>query len=323
MDNILINRVAKYLGFKESVVIHSAYNAQESYKQYYIPKKKGGRREIFHPSKLTKSLQYACIETILSELPVHDCAAAYRRGIPSPLLVNAKKHSEYPYSVKIDFTDFFPSIKPPDLINLVKSIDKFKNITKEDESFLTNALFVRMNGWDICLAIGAPSSPIISNAVMYSLDEKLARLSFSISSKSVYSRYADDIVFSTSKKGGCAEFFTGCNEIIAKTNAPKLFINSKKTFFASCRGRRVVTGLFICPDKSVSIGRKNKRKIRSFLFDLKNNKLSEDKKKYLSGYLSFILDVEPDLYNRLAIKYGAKLVKDAHKLQPPPPSPTF
>lgn len=313
MTNIIIDTISEYLGFEKNIAIVSANKAPTSYKRYFISKKRGGKRAIFHPSKLTKSLQYAFIETILSELPVHHCAAAYVRGVKSPLLKNAKEHSVYPYSVRIDFTDFFPSITPNDLIVIIKKTVKYKNISDEDETFIANALFVTQPRGHLGLAIGAPSSPIISNIVMFEVDEKLTKLSAAISSDSVYTRYADDIVFSTAQKGNCALFFSGCKDVINRITSPKLAINSKKTSFSSKGNRRVITGLYICPSGDVSIGRINKRYIRKLLFELKKELLPEEKKKYLSGYLSYILDVEPDFYNRLAIKYGADLVRIAHK----------
>lgn len=314
MPNSILDIISDYLGFKQDIVIAASNNAQKSYKRYYIDKKKGGRRAFFHPSKLTKALQYAFIETILSELPVHECAAAYVRGVKSPLLINADKHSRYPYSLRIDFTDFFPSITPYDLIKVIRNTDRFKDITEGDKTFIANTLFVRLSGGHVGLAIGAPSSPLISNIVMFSIDEELTKVAATISHESVYTRYADDIVFSTVKKGGCNLFYLECKKTINNTDSPNLSINDNKTIFSSKGSRRVITGLYVCPNGDVSIGRKSKRYIRKLIFDFKNHSLSKDKQKYLSGYLSYILDVEQDFYNRLVIKYGADLVQKAHKL---------
>ncbi len=315
MSSNIIELVSEFLGFTPEVVKSIAKKAPHSYRRYCIPKKKvgAGKRTIFHPSKTTKALQYALMEMVLCDLPIHDCAAAYRRNIKSPLLVNAQKHAHFAYSIRIDFTDFFPSIKPLDLISLIKKIEHFKQLSKVEKVFIQNALFVRYPNNRVALAIGAPSSPLISNAVMYELDEKLTRVSKSISSNSVYTRYADDLVFSTDKKGGCKEFYEECSGLVNQTDSPKLLINKNKTYYSSRKTKRVVTGLFVCPDKTVSIGRKNKRFIRKLLFDFKNNALDKKSEKYLSGYLSYILDVEPDFYNRLVIKYGANLVSSAHK----------
>jgi len=311
MSTTLIEIIADYLGYNPEVALEICNKAQKSYRKYNIKKKKGGNRTIFHPSKLTKSLQYAIIEIVLRELPVHQSAAGYIRGIKSPLFRNATKHARFRYSVRIDFEDFFPSLCPNDLIKIVKSFGKFKDISKDDEEFLTKSLFAKYPKGQIGLPIGAPSSPIISNIVMFSLDEKINKLAISTSVDSVYTRYADDLVFSSNEKGACKEFYDAVIILINNTKSPNLKINKEKTVFTSRGIKRVITGLYVCPDGGVSIGRNNKRYIRKLLLLLKHGELDKKTAKYLSGYLSFILDVEPDFYNRLVIKYGAETVSKA------------
>ena len=154
---------------------------------------------------------------------------------------------------------------------------------------------------------------------MFPLDEKMARLTMSISPDSIYTRYADDIVFSSNEKGACKKFYQGLKKILKNTKSPNLKVNTIKTVFTSRGTKRVITGLHICPDGRVSIGRRNKRYIKKLIYDFKGNSLDSNQRKYLSGYLSFILDVEPDFYNRLALKYGAELVSKAHRGNPPSP----
>ena len=311
MRKTIIEIIADYLGYSPDIVLEISNKAPRTYRKYNIKKKKGGNRIIFHPSKLTKSLQYAIIETILRELPVHQSAAGYIRGIKSPLLRNAEKHAKFRYSVRIDFEDFFPSLCPDDLIKKVKAFDKFKDMSIGDEEFLTKSLFVRYHTGRIGLPIGAPSSPIISNIVMSSLGNEVNKLANFTSIESIYTRYADDLIFSSNEKGACKKFYDCVVNLINNTKSPNLKVNTKKTIFTSRGTKRVITGLYISPVGNVSIGRKNNRYIRKLLFDLKSGGLDKKTKRYLSGYLSFILDVEPDLYNRLVLKYGAETVSKA------------
>jgi RNA-directed DNA polymerase len=305
----VVDTVANYIGFNREETLYLSKKAPKTYRHYTIPKKKGGHRIIHHPSKQTKALQYALIEVLLSKLQVHHCAAAYNRNIKSPLLRNANLHAEFSFSVRMDFTDFFHTITPQDLF---KQITRNKMvISSEDLNFIEDCLFIKLLGGRMGLAIGAPSSPLISNIVMYSLDESIEAIANRISKETVYSRYADDIVFSTNSHEGCQQFYQSLYQLIRNTKSPKLIINEDKTVFASRANRRVVTGLFICPDGRVSLGRRNKRYIRKLLFELKNGAISKEGNKYLSGYLAFVLDVEPDFYNRLAIKYGADILKKA------------
>jgi RNA-directed DNA polymerase len=148
---------------------------------------------------------------------------------------------------------------------------------------------------------------------MYELDNKINRLAHNIDRKSVYTRYADDIVFSSDVKRTCKIFYNKLESLFAVTASPKLTINKLKTNFCSRKNRRIVTGLVICPDGKISLGRKNKRYIRKLLLDYKYNKLTEKYKHHLAGYLAYILDVEPDFYNRLTLKYGGNIVNNALK----------
>lgn len=314
MKESIIKTIADYLGYSQKDTIAISNKAPTRYRRYTIKKKKGGQRSIFHPSKQTKSLQYALIETILRHLPIDESAAGYIRGIKSPLLRNAKIHSNFPYTVRIDFSNFFPSIKPDDLI---KTLKKHRKLSKEESSFVENVLFARIGLGDKALAIGAPSSPIVSNIAMFSIDKKIKTLARKTANESAYTRYADDIVFSTNKKGACKLFYIKVKSLLEKIKSPRLTINAKKTIFTSRGTRRTVTGLYICPDGKISLGRRNKRYIKKLLFDFKNNRLSSNEIKYLRGYLAYILDVEPDFYNRLAMKYTSELIEKVRRKPKP------
>ena len=110
MKKSIIEIISDYIGWDEETTRRFADKAAHSYKKYEIKKKTGGKRTIYHPSKNTKSIQYALIETIFLKIPVHSSAAAYRRNLKSPILENAKLHSPFLYSIRIDIKDFFPSI---------------------------------------------------------------------------------------------------------------------------------------------------------------------------------------------------------------------
>jgi len=305
----LIDSVAGYLGYTQDEVLALGRRAPVTYRHYKIPKKKHGFRTIHHPSKQTKALQYALIEIFLSRLPIHKCAVAYRRGLRAPLRLNATIHAKYRYSVKVDFSDFFHHISPEDLLSQVQ-LNQIE-LSPEEVTFVSNCLFVRLAGGRMGLAIGAPSSPIVSNIVMYSIDEATTSLAGTISDQAAYTRYADDIIFSTDLRHACQTFYKALNRLVSETRTPRLVINEEKTVFASRASRRVVTGLFLRPDAGISLGRENKRYIRKLLFDLSRGCLGPELQGYLSGYLAFALDVEPDFYNRLALKYGAELLDRA------------
>lgn len=311
----LIKEIGNFLGLEEDEIGEVVSNAPRSYKRYVVRKKNGGSRFIYHPSKETKALQYAFMELYLKKLPVHESAIGYRRGISSPLRKNAEIHGRYRYSVRVDFEEFFPSIKPRDLFSKISSSNKFTNI---EQRFIRNILFIERKTVPIGLAIGSPASPLVSNIVMYSIDQHLS--SYALQQKGAYTRYADDCVYSTNKKGDCQKFITEIRNVLRSTKSPKLHLNDEKTILTSRGRRRVVTGLFVCPDGKISIGRKNKRYIKKLIYDLSRGNLKESDALYLRGYLAFIYDVEPEFYNRLSIKYGANLIDKASRETPGSPT---
>lgn len=304
--------VGAYTGHTEDEVLAIASRAPQRYKRYFIPKKRGGRRAIHHPAKETKALQYALIQTVLKHLRIHGSAVAYRRDVRAPLRKNALAHAAREYSVKLDFRSFFHSISARDLFRTFSANGKPLGVA--DQAFLKSCLFLRPSDSG-GLPIGAPSSPLVSNAVMYDFDSRVGLLATNISADGVYTRYADDIVFSSSEKGACRTFHQGVEAALREIEYPRLQLNPGKTVYASRGTRRVVTGLVVTPDGRVSIGRKKKRYIRKLLFEFGQDDLEDDDLSFLSGYLAFILDVEPDFYNRLALKYTAETVQRALKCE--------
>ena len=300
---MILEMLRIYVCLDDTHIENMVKKAQSTYKMYYIKKKNGGKRQIFHPSKETKVLQYALIDLFLNHIPISDCAKAYVSGLKSPLLNNAKVHAPFKYSLHIDFENFFPSIKPNDLVCALKRENVDLNV--KDVDLLRRILFLNFNGKEL-LSIGAPASPICSNIVMKLLDTQFDQIAKSINGQ--YSRYADDIWFSTNEKNGCQNFYTEVEQIIHNCEWPKLKINAQKTHYQSRKGKRIITGLSITPSGDVVIPRDKKRYIRSLLLKRKYKIIEKKEEAYLKGYLSFIRDVEPDYINHLIIKYGEEIV---------------
>ena len=131
----------------------------------------------------------------------------------------------------------------------------------------------------------------------------MQRIAKSLGSNTVYTRYADDIFFSTDRKGVCSKFLEKVDQLFKKTSSPSLRINRSKTAYLSRKNQRRVTGLIICPDGKISIGRKKKRMISSLLFRYQKGVLEDKEIASLRGYISYVNDVEPAFINALALKY--------------------
>ena len=280
--------------------------AQHSYKRYYIPKNSGGQRRIHHPSSETKLVQYVLINILFNKLPVHDLATAYREEVS--IRDNVEYHKDYEYSIRMDFRNFFPSIKFEDIKLTLEASDLSNqySLSEEEYELIRKACFTKETDG---LAVGAPCSPTISNTVMYDFDTELYSIVKGINPDSVFTRYADDIVFSTNKEGECKEFENKLESLVGDLDNPNLSVHEDKTYYMSRGNKRMVTGLIITPDGKISIGRDKKRYIKKLVFDYTKDEIDEEELKYLTGYISYILDVEPTFYNSLVQKYSAETLK--------------
>lgn len=273
------------------------------YKFYSIPKRSGGLRRIAQPAREVKTLQRALQKILLNDLPIHKCATAYREGIS--IRDNAAAHAENGPILKLDLQSFFPSLKASDWAMYCRSTGC---LTDHDDIVLTShLLFHREPGArTLRLAVGAPSSPILSNLLMHEIDLQI----FSAVSGDyvTYTRYADDMTFSAPRTGFLTGVMSKVAKIIRTTKSPSLSINNSKTTYVTKKYHRTVTGLTLTNDNKVTIGRSKKRKISASVHYAMLGKLDKSELQVLSGMLAYVNAVEPAFLDSLRRKYGADTV---------------
>ena len=295
----------KAIVMPEKDIRHLARTAPFRYKIYDIPKRNGGTRTIAQPTAEVKALQLAAVRWLEAEhLPVHGCATAYCKG--RSIRYNAAQHANNAFVLKMDFQDFFHSIEPDDLSKLIASCSSVE-IDEDAMQFLQHLFFWKPRGKRLCLSIGAPSSPFISNAVMYSFDEDISR--HAARQGIVYTRYADDLTFSSNHRDALQAAEGRVREVCQRLSFPRLVINEKKTVLASKRYRRTVTGLVLTNNKQVSIGRERKRTIRSAVHRFMTTQMPDDEIAKIRGWLAFVKDVEPEFFVRMEHRYGTETLK--------------
>jgi retron-type reverse transcriptase len=284
------------------------------YKVYPILKRSGkGVRIIAQPTDVLKMMQRMIADEFLSDLPVHECATAYREGLS--IKDNAEAHAKNQYLLKMDFSDFFPSMGPADL---VKHIAKHKGSITAEDAYTVKKLFFWARKKDPThrLSIGAPSSPLISNTLMYEFDcilqEHCDKLSIT------YTRYADDITLTTNSKGVLLSIPKLISEICEKIAYPTLKINEQKTVFSSKKNNRHVTGLVISNDDKVSLGRERKRYIKSLVHKSITAGMTDQEMYNLRGLLAFAKHIEPTFNDSLIKKYGQLTI---YRIETFPPAP--
>lgn len=281
-----------------SLSLHDArvliFTAAYRYKLHYIEKRHGrGKRLIAQPTAEIKLLQRWAVEKYVGQLPIHKAATAYRSGIS--IKDHASIHADNRYLLKLDFQDFFPSILGKHFLMHLKS---HASIADDDANLLMRLLFrFDRETQDYVLSIGAPSSPAVSNTIMYDFDNALTN--YCRTRDVVYSRYADDLALSTSKPKVLNDAFDFVKRLCGDMPYPRLQLNDAKTVFTSKKHRRQLTGLVLTNDGQPSLGREKKRLIRSMAHHFSLGELSQDQVLHLRGLLAFAFSIEPLFFSSI------------------------
>ncbi len=310
----VLQMAARYFGIDVEYAFSIMQSASHRYKVYKIPKRQAGKfRTIAQPAKEVKMLQRWLVQEVICDLPVHDAATAYREG--HGIKVNAERHLQNAYLLKMDFEKFFPSIKEGDLTAHIEKYLPRKFSAQDIDLICRVALWKPKRKQEFELSIGGPSSPFISNSIVYDFD---ALVSDACANMNVtYTRYADDLAFSTNEKG----ILKNVEGLVAQTCEavayPPLRINAEKTVHSSKKHRRFVTGITLSSQGKLSLGRDRKRTIRAMIHRAINGLLSADETASLKGLLAFALDVEPQFVESMRTKYGAGQIEALLKWVPP------
>lgn len=299
MANSLVQYMSMDLGLDIEYIRKTISNASNLYTKYKIPKKNNKTRTIYQAKNELKVLQYWIWKRILVLLPVSQNAYAYIKN--KNIKDNALVHINAEHIYHTDIKNFFPSIHSKhlcDVLNISKPIIEEKGLWFDDTlEIISNVCFL-----DDKLCIGTVSSPIISNIVMFTIDEKI--LNYCKSNNLTYSRYADDIFISSKKYIG-----KNINDFINEVLQTAGFsINKNKTYFSSKKLGIRVTGVNIINNSFLSIGYKNKKKIKSDLY--KYIKYGEGNSNEILGYLSYLKSIEPQTFNSISMKYNKYLKND-------------
>ena len=304
------------------------------YKVFFIPKKRGGKREIAQPTNFLKQLQRKQLMSLSALFKVHSAATAYIAG-ENGIKANAAIHLKGKYFLKLDFKDFFHSIKAKDfnyflekegisLKDRAKYLKTFFMFDKSVKKTATSSVYKILKNSQTTdeniiklmtgkfseyfrLSIGAPSSPMISNMIMYEFDSNL--FDWCSVQNISYSRYADDLTFSCNFNEGLSGVIGKIKSILKGIPYLKIELNTQKTRKLSLKNRVTVTGLNITSQHKISVGREQKKKIRAMLFHFKNETLPLEMYAYLKGWISYLKDIEPEYFNSLKKSYKDEMQK--------------
>ena len=274
-----LSDVAKLLDFKPKAVSYILYKqpAATKYKTFQIPKRNGGQRTIKAPvdalkvllRKLSDLLQ-DCVDEINAANNRKDRTAhGFKRK--RSIITNARQHRHRRWVFNLDLEDFFPSINFGRVRGFLLKNKDFE--LHEDVA----TVIAQIACYENSLPQGSPCSPVISNLIAHLLDMRLVKLA-SVAG-CTYSRYADDLTFSTNKKkcpvdiavlsgtNGAASHLWLPGKALQKVIERTGFrINTKKTHLMYRDSRQNVTGLVV--NEKINVRWEYRHNVRAMVHSL-------------------------------------------------------
>jgi len=324
-DATSLRQVASLLEVKLGMMSFLLYKKPKTalYKKFDIPKRYGGTREILAPERDLKLLQHRLsniLQECLGEInAVHGHVEDEKhQGIAHgfkryhTIMTNGRPHVAHRYVFNVDLHDFFGSI----------NFGRVRGFFLKDKNFNLHTDVATVIAQIAChenkIPQGSPCSPVISNLIGHSLDIQLVRLA--CRAGATYTRYADDLTFSTNKRSFPSRIAiqtsehewepgSGLKRIVARSG---FYFNDKKTRMQYRDSRQEVTGLTV--NRKVNVPATYRYTVRAmvdslfktgefdFIYKKPDGKggvvvnKSKGERKQLLGMLSYIDQV--DLFNR-------------------------
>jgi retron-type reverse transcriptase len=274
-----LNDLADLLDFRPKAVSFILYKEPNAtkYTTFQIPKRKGGQRTIKAPIEKLKLLQRRlsdllqdCVDELNSTKKRRDRVAhGFKRE--RSIITNARRHRRRRWVFNLDLEEFFPSIN----FGRVRGFFLKSRDFELHEKVAT--VIAQIACHDNALPQGSPCSPVISNLVGHLLDMRLVRLA--TTTGCTYSRYADDITFSTNKRqfpadiavpssgeGAASHLWVPGQALRKVIERSGFLINAKKTQLMYRSSRQEVTGLVV--NEKIGVRWEYRQNVRAMVHSL-------------------------------------------------------
>ena len=237
---------------------------ENCYSSFSVPKRSGGERVICAPNEDLK-----CIQKKLASLLINKRVEMHKDDNPPRVLShgfepgkdifsNSKIHCKKRFVFNLDLEDFFGSIH---FGRVVGYFEKNRSFELSHEVAVAIAQLCCYQGK---LPQGAPTSPVLANMVSEILDYKL--LSIAKKYRVDYTRYADDLTFSTNDPKFLANYDPFYREVNGTIRRYGFAINEKKTRLQYRDSKQTVTGLVV--NRKINIDRDYYKQTRAMAHQL-------------------------------------------------------
>ncbi|MBI2478715.1 MAG: RNA-directed DNA polymerase [Planctomycetia bacterium] len=296
------------------LAFHSEAPTRTHYVYFKVPKKSGGERRLAAPYKQLAAVQRWILDSILNQLPVHDAAHGFVRERST--VTNADLHVGADVVINADLCDFFPTITFYRVEGLFRSFGYSPAVATilalvctecpRDAVTFSGETYYPATGHR-GLPQGACTSPAISSLICRNLDVRFAGIANRMHWR--YTRYADDLTFSTSTEhGDKIGYLLARIRHISEDEGFR--INAKKTRVQRNHTRQSVTGIVVNDKRSID--RNTIRRLRAILHNAKrtgfaaqNTEQRPHFENWLRGMIAYVAMVNPERGHELREQYEA------------------
>jgi retron-type reverse transcriptase len=278
-----VGDLAERLGFETVELRALAAKTRWLYREIRMPRPGRNDRIVYSPREPIRRVQRWILKHILRNYAPHSAAHGFVQG--RSIVSNAAEHTGASILMAIDLADFFPSI---DWKRVRKAFEK---LGYPYSVAVVLANLCTRTGY---LPQGASTSPALSNLICERLDRRLSGLARSRGFR--YSRYADDLAFS-SADSRLPALLPFIRQIVREEGFE---VRDRKTRVARSGARQLVTGVVV--NEHLNLPRAHVRRLRAAAHRLATRgatavsldaRPSADPARVLHGHLAFLAMVNP------------------------------
>lgn len=279
------------------LTFHRETSTVTHYRQFAIPKKRGGERVIASPRPALRAAQERIREGILRQISPEDAAQAFVKGRSTR--TNAEPHLGQGTLLKLDLEDFFGSIHFPRIRGLFASFGYSGMVSSLLALLTTEAprLECQVDGQTYYVATGpralpqgALTSPDLTNLVVRRLDRRLS--GYARKSGWTYTRYADDLAFSRpeTERERIAPLLGFLRRVIREEG---FRVHEAKTVVARRGRQQRVTGIVV--NERLGVPRTTVRKFRAAVHRVSREGFRDRGERLrLLGFAAYLRMVKPE-----------------------------
>ena len=248
-------------GMNERELKKIRWYRRKMYHVFELEKSGGKRRRILAPDKRLKHLQRRILPLLNQLYRVRNPVHGFVSG--KSVKTNAAAHLRRRNILNVDVQDFFGTITENRVVGVLEAIGVSHDVAS------TIGVVCCCEG---ALPQGAPTSPVLSNMICFRLDREL--MHFAKSARCIYTRYADDITFSSHQPitaafesaippSGNFKLELLSSQLLEIFTANGFTLNPSKVHYADRNSRRTVTGLKV--NELLNVDRRFVRNLRAKL----------------------------------------------------------